>query len=259
MSDNIKKSGYLCQEEIVKQECIPSKQRRKKGPVAVIECVEDIPCNPCEKACPRSAIHVGDDITSLPVFDEEKCNGCGLCIPACPGLAIFVVDESLDGPMARIKMPFEFQRLPKAGESVLALNRAGKAICDGKAEKVVDVDGNNKTPVVYLLVPKEAAMEVRGIRLKDTSEDDDMLICRCMEVTKGEIKEAAKKAGVASLAAIKRRTTAGMGICQGRTCSKLITDILAQELSVGPDEIAQDTARPPVRALTLDALEGGSK
>ena len=34
-------------------------------------------------------------------IDEELCNGCGLCIPACPEQAIQLVDTS-DGPKARL-------------------------------------------------------------------------------------------------------------------------------------------------------------
>ena len=38
---------------------IPSEERMKLGPVACIECLQQIPCNPCEEACPRGAITVG--------------------------------------------------------------------------------------------------------------------------------------------------------------------------------------------------------
>ena len=84
---------------------IPSAERRAKGPVACIECFQHIPCNPCEASCPRHAITIGSEITDLPRLDETLCNGCGLCMTRCPGLAIFTVDES--GERARVSFPYE--------------------------------------------------------------------------------------------------------------------------------------------------------
>ena len=34
----------------------PSKERLAKGPIVVIECPEEIPCNPCETICPKNVI-----------------------------------------------------------------------------------------------------------------------------------------------------------------------------------------------------------
>ena len=50
----------------------PGDERIEKGPVVVIECDEDIPCNPCEDICPREAITVGEPITNLPRIDPVK-------------------------------------------------------------------------------------------------------------------------------------------------------------------------------------------
>jgi len=59
--------GYLSAAEAAA--CLPARDRLAKGPVAVIECVQNIPCNPCEAACPARAITVGQPITALPVLD----------------------------------------------------------------------------------------------------------------------------------------------------------------------------------------------
>ena len=42
----------------------------------------------------------------------------------------------------------------------------------------------------------------------------DLIICRCEEVTEGEIKKAIRS-GARTITGIKRRTRAGMGLCQG--------------------------------------------
>lgn len=110
MSD-ITKVGFLNSAELKEAGRYPSEERLAKGPVAVIECCQNIPCNPCETACRFGAITVGDPITNLPVLDESKCVGCGVCITNCPGLAIFVVDKSKGA--ATVSFPFEYLPLPE--------------------------------------------------------------------------------------------------------------------------------------------------
>ncbi|MDD6428235.1 MAG: (2Fe-2S)-binding protein [Lachnospiraceae bacterium] len=83
--------------------------------------------------------------------------------------------------------------------------------------------------------------------------DDDMIVCRCEEVTAGEIREAVRD-GAKDVVGVKRRTRAGMGLCQGRTCEKLVMAIIARELSKRPDQVGTSSARPPVRPVTFGEL-----
>ena len=55
--------------------------------------------------------------------------------------------------------------------------------------------------------------------------EDDIYVCRCEEVTVGDIKRAIA-AGARSVRDIKVRTNAGMGVCQGMTCRKNIERML---------------------------------
>ena len=155
-------SGYL-QNGILKLEnfVIPSQARRKKGRVIMIECVQEIPCNPCATVCPKGAITIEGNITNIPQVDFDKCNGCGLCITNCPGLAIFSVDESLPDNKAEVGIPFEFKPLPEVGEKVSLLNRAGVTIGTGEVRKVRNPKSYDRTPIIYLLVPKELSVDVR--------------------------------------------------------------------------------------------------
>ncbi len=93
----------------------PSEERLKKGPVVIVECFQEIPCNPCETSCPRKAIVVGDNINDLPKVDHDKCNGCTICVSRCPGLAIFVIDATYSETESAITMPYEFLPLPEKG------------------------------------------------------------------------------------------------------------------------------------------------
>ena len=61
------------------------------------------------------------------------------------------------------------------------------------------------------------------------------VICRCEEISEGEIVEAIHR-GARSLDGVKRRVRAGMGRCQGGFCSPKVLAILCRELGV--DETA---------------------
>jgi bacterioferritin-associated ferredoxin len=87
-------------------------------------------------------------------------------------------------------------------------------------------------------------------------DDDDLVICRCEEITKGEIKEAIRN-GMRTLNGIKRVTRAGMGLCQGQTCQRLVSQILAGELGRPSGEFESTTARAPVRPIKLSVLATG--
>ncbi len=93
-----------------------------------------------------------------------------------------------------------------------------------------------------------------AVKKKDESTDtDDLVICRCEEITRGEIKDAIRN-GIQTLNGIKRITRAGMGLCQGQTCQQLVARILTEELGLAAADIDPTTARGPVRPLRLEVF-----
>lgn len=144
----------------------PSEERLNEGPVAVIECLEEIPCNPCETACPKKSITVGYPITNLPEFNET-CTGCGKCLVVCPGLAIFLVDKNHSPNEAALTIPYELLPLPSKGDKVIALDRTGKPVCEGIVKKVQTNKNNNKTNLVTILIPKRYYSSVRFFKIKE--------------------------------------------------------------------------------------------
>ena len=85
--------------------------------------------------------------------------------------------------------------------------------------------------------------------------DDDVLVCRCEEVTAGDIRRAIR-AGATDVTQVKLRTRAGMGRGQGRTCERLVQQILSQELGVRQEETGYSTPRTPQRPMTFGTLGG---
>jgi Fe-S-cluster-containing hydrogenase component 2 len=158
-----KDTGTIPQEELEASPGYPSKKYLAEKRVVVVECTEKIPCNPCETVCRKGAIVVGEPITNLPRLDAEKCDGCGLCIARCPGLAIFMVDATYSKEEAAVSFPHEYLPLPKEGDEVEAVNRKGELVCKGKVIKVRRPKSFDHTPVITIAVPKEYASTVRGI------------------------------------------------------------------------------------------------
>ncbi|RKX74392.1 MAG: 4Fe-4S ferredoxin [Spirochaetes bacterium] len=157
------KDGVPTKEELLKQ--LPSEERLDRGPVVVIECFQEIPCDPCYYSCRRRAIREFADINSIPIVDFERCNGCTLCISSCPGLAIFVVDKTYSEESALVIMPYELLPLPEEGEEVACLDRRGEEVCKGRVVNIRTRKMQDKTAVISVAVPKEMVMEVRNIRV----------------------------------------------------------------------------------------------
>lgn len=82
--------------------------------------------------------------------------------------------------------------------------------------------------------------------------EDNIYVCRCEEVTVGDIKRAIA-GGADSIRAIKVRTHAGMGVCQGMTCRKNIEKML-REQKIDLDLCHSHNQRFPVRMVNIGDL-----
>ena len=80
--------------------------------------------------------------------------------------------------------------------------------------------------------------------------DDERIICRCEEVTKGEIRRAVHD-GMYTITEIRRYLRCGMGLCQGQTCAKLVKGIVARELKISPADLEPATSRAPMRPIEM--------
>ena len=155
-------NGVAAKEELEK--AMPPEDFLAKKPVVMVECFQNIPCDPCAASCPFGAILPFEDINELPVVDYDKCTGCGICVTSCPGLAIFVLDMNYSDKDALIKLPYEMLPLPQKGEMVSGLDREGQKVAEVKVDKVSKT--KNKTYLISIIVPKELALIVRNIRVE---------------------------------------------------------------------------------------------
>jgi len=156
-------NGVPSKEEI--KRVTPPEEILAQKAVVMVECFQNIPCDPCAASCPFGAILSFVDINDLPEVDYNKCTGCGLCIASCPGLAIFVIDMNYSSKEAVIKLPYEMLPIPKKGQIVSGLDREGNKVAEVQVDKVFKT--RNKTYLISITVPKEMALIIRNIRVED--------------------------------------------------------------------------------------------
>lgn len=86
---------------------------------------------------------------------------------------------------------------------------------------------------------------------------DDVLVCRCEEVTAGSIR-AQVAMGCVGPNQTKSFSRCGMGPCQGRQCGLTVTEVIAGAAGLSPQEVGYYRIRPPIKSLTLGQLAAGA-
>lgn len=84
--------------------------------------------------------------------------------------------------------------------------------------------------------------------------DDATIVCRCEEVTAGQVRDAAKRLGVTGPNQMKAFLRCGMGPCQGRLCGPTVVELIAQTRGTTPADVGYYRLRPPVKPVTLAEL-----
>lgn len=221
---------------------------------ADIYCIEPIPCNPCETSCPFDAIAIGDDITTLPVVDADLCRGCGICLAICPGLTIRLIDPDITSGETVVAFPYEYEPMPEKDDVVDVVSMQGQRLGLGVISRIQKPLKDDPTRIVYVQMDASMASEARSMRFPaQTDSDLDLIVCRCEEVTLGAVLDAIDQ-GDRSLDAIKRRTRAGMGLCQGKTCSKIIAGLICQQTGLKKEDIGPTSIRQPVNPISLATM-----
>lgn len=166
LSLSLLQNGFQTVDELMK---FPGRLDKKAGVHPVIECTQNIPCNPCQDACPHGCITVGQDITNLPTLNPDKtCIGCGLCVAACPGQTIFLVNEAEDS--AEITLPYEFLPLPEVGQIGTALDRSGAPLCEATIVNVKLLPVNDGTALLTMRVPGEMMDRARFYKSREAAQ-----------------------------------------------------------------------------------------
>ncbi|WP_204360077.1 FAD/NAD(P)-binding oxidoreductase [Ralstonia sp. GX3-BWBA] len=84
---------------------------------------------------------------------------------------------------------------------------------------------------------------------------DDLVVCRCENVTAGTLRQTAAECGVHELNRLKALCRVGMGRCQGRMCGTAAAEILAHAQSVPLAQVGRLRGQAPIKPLPLDVTE----
>lgn len=88
---------------------------------------------------------------------------------------------------------------------------------------------------------KELSLKERNELIKK-NPDYGVIICRCEEISKGEIIDALKSpAAVPTVDGIKKRVRPGMGRCQGGFCMPLVVQIISEYTGIKPEEVRKSS------------------
>ena len=88
---------------------------------------------------------------------------------------------------------------------------------------------------------------------KTGSRKEDIIVCRCQDITLAEIEEAIDQ-GMTHPEEIKRFLHVGMGPCQGRTCGRLIARLIAKKTGKSVHELRQTKSRPPLVSIPIKSI-----
>jgi sarcosine oxidase subunit alpha len=231
----------------------------------VIRCTQQIPCDPCSRACPKAAIAM-TELTEPPSFESEACLGCAECVLACPGLAIVLVDEGFDPNrrVALLTLPLELpEDRIRIGAQVHTVGSEGETIGTGRIVATRNSESQDRRRLLLLEVPFEDRLRVAGFRWQQaeqaigrpaTTVQGEVIVCRCERVTKAQILELIR-AGYRDLNQIKSALRAGMGACGGKNCTELILRLFREE-GIDPKELRLPVHRPPETEVPLEVFAG---
>ena len=117
------------------------------------------------------------------------------------------------------------------------------AEASGAKKKENFVSKRRGIPEVAKLPPEERA------KLIKENPAYGRIVCRCEEISEGEIVDAIRRVpGAVSLDGVKRRVRQGMGRCQAGFCTPLAMEILARELGIPMEKVTKN--RPGSEQIT---------
>ena len=80
---------------------------------------------------------------------------------------------------------------------------------------------------------------------------DELIVCRCEEVTAGELRACARDTGTRELNRLKSLTRIGMGRCQGRMCAPAASRLLAQAVGCELKDVGRLRGQAPIKPLPI--------
>ena len=157
--------GFNTRDELEELDVLPPKELLNGKRRAIIECTEEIPCNPCAHVCRTDAIEK-KSLSSPGIVNWEKCGGCTQCVSVCPGLSIFM--QMIKDGKGYVTMPYEVLPEPKVGQRAKLMDREGKIVGEGTIVNPTYQAKGDAYPrwvVTVEMDDEELSYEVRAIEI----------------------------------------------------------------------------------------------
>jgi len=87
-----------------------------------------------------------------------------------------------------------------------------------------------------------------------TDAPDELIVCRCEEITAGELRACVRDTGARELNRLKALTRIGMGRCQGRMCAPAAARLLADAAGCELKDVGRLRGQAPIKPLPISLL-----
>jgi NADPH-dependent 2,4-dienoyl-CoA reductase/sulfur reductase-like enzyme len=215
-----------------------------------------------ESVYPADSLAAGFGFTAN--VELAQLAGCGLAFDSQLGGWVVKVDADLETSVDGIHAAGEITAVGGAAKSLTEgrlagfgiLRRLGLLSSDEMSAETCALKKMRRRQMAfaryfnsqYMFPPAYQAGWIRNLA-------DDVPVCRCEEVSLGDIRRAVAE-GFETPAGVKKATRCGMGICQGSTCKTILMDVLAAITGKPLALIPPPSVRMPVKPIALGTLAG---
>jgi len=84
---------------------------------------------------------------------------------------------------------------------------------------------------------------------------DDLVVCRCENITAGELRRTVQNCGANELNRLKALSRVGMGRCQGRMCGAAAAEILAQASGLAINQVGRLRGQAPIKPIPIQLVQ----
>lgn len=211
-----------------------------------------------ERQIACDALAVGWGFT--PDLSVASAIGCATRVEQRDGSLVVDVDERQVTSLLGVYAAGE---ITGVGGSALALTE-GQIAASSAADSLGLIDPTKVTSLLEKRRKQQifanALLEI--YRVKDgwtTWQDESTIICRCEEVSVGDLRKAITELEVSDWRSAKSLTRTGMGMCQGRVCGQAVADFVAKECGhpVTVSDLQGGAKRPIITPIPLGLLASG--
>ena len=232
--------------------CIEGEERAKAATVAQIDS-RGRPLAGTEQTFEVDTVCLGYGL--LPLIDLTRLLGCRHALDPTTGGLIVERDSCGESSCPGVFAVGDCAEIGGARVALAEGRIAGWSAARNLGKEIPDTTEFERTRAV---LARERSFQQALRRLfqapSDFDEDiaDEVLICRCEEVSAGAVRANLAK-GISEIGALKRVTRAGMGRCQGRYCGPLLAR-LGAAAGRSLDEYSHFAPRVPIKPIPAAAI-----